>query len=303
MQYLPLCLDTNGCRILIIGAGEVASRKLELLTRTQAYIHIIGLAISSAVAQFTERDNIKISERAVTEEDINDIDLLYIATSDKKLNAQLYELANSKNILCNVVDDPDLCDFITPSIIDRGRLQVAITTSGAAPVLARELRANIETILAYSLSPLLDFVASKRAEVQQRLTTVKLRRIFWERFFKLNGHRFDSHSHEHYQQAFELESLSGELLLVSEGTIPTLLPIAALSLLQKIDIIYSEQTIPFELNELIRRDAQRDKIAEFSVISNELLDGKHCLIYCDDQLINQLKAYFPSAKHIKPGAL
>lgn len=182
MQYFPLFVDTQSLKVVIVGAGDVASRKLDLLCRTEAVITVVAPEVSDEVLAYAKQGRIALEQRPVEAEDIEGISLLYMATADEQLNQHYAEVASSKGVWVNVVDSPELCRFITPSIVDRGRLIVAISTAGAAPVFARDLRAKLESLLSPSIAPLFDFIASKRAEVQSRLPVFKQRKLFWERF-------------------------------------------------------------------------------------------------------------------------
>lgn len=303
MQYFPLFIDTCDLNILIIGAGEVASRKLELLNRTEANIHIIALAVCDEVRAFEAEPKVSIEQRAVSEHDIQDWDLIYIATADKALNKQLASIASAKNILVNVVDSPEDCRFITPSIIDRDKLQIAISTAGAAPVFARELRGRLESWLPQSLAPLFDFVAEKRGEVQQKLTSFNARRLFWERFFVINGDKFDSQTQIRFEQAYDTLAVDGEIILIDNETNIDWLPIVALPLLQKLDVVYAPAPLPSTLMELIRRDAARRELLPVSQLEQRYSQGERCLIFADKVSIAELKAHFPFAKHLRQGAI
>jgi precorrin-2 dehydrogenase/sirohydrochlorin ferrochelatase len=239
----------------------------------------------------------------VAHADIQNYDLVYLATANDDLNAELATLATARGIWVNAVDNPAFCRFITPSIVDRGRLVVAISTAGAAPVFARTIRSRLEASLPQSLKPLFDFVADRRVEVQQRLESIATRRLFWERFFDTNGDRFDSCTLEHYQNAFDNLVSRGEILLLEDSTQVDLLPLAAMPLLQRLDWIYSQDKLSTELTELVRRDANRAELPALSEISHEYELGKRMLIVADTQKINQLKAHFPVAKHLRPGAI
>ncbi|WP_298775633.1 bifunctional precorrin-2 dehydrogenase/sirohydrochlorin ferrochelatase [uncultured Shewanella sp.] len=303
MQYFPLFIDTCDLKVLIIGAGEVASRKLELLQRSEANIHVIALEVCEEVRVFEVQTKVSIEQRAVTDQDIQGWDLIYIATADEALNIRLANIAKQKRILVNVVDSPEYCGFITPSIIDRNKLQVAISTAGAAPVFARELRGRLESWLPQSLSPLFDFVAEKRVEVQQTLTSFKDRRLFWERFFALNGDKFDSQTPQCFEQAYGSLAVDGEILLIDDETPIALLPLMALSLLQKIDTVYADCPLPTSLMELVRRDAARSSLLPFSQLEQHYEQGERCLIYANKGAVAALQAHFPFAKYLRPGAI
>ncbi|WP_434931454.1 precorrin-2 dehydrogenase/sirohydrochlorin ferrochelatase family protein [Shewanella sp. HL-SH8] len=303
MQYFPLFVDTKELFVLIVGAGEVASRKLDLLARTDATIHVVAPQVAADVEAYANKGRIKLSRREVSIEDMSCYDLIYFATANEKLNTELAVIASEKGIWVNVVDNPKFCRFITPSIVDRGRLVVAISTAGAAPVFARTIRSRLETLLPNSLAPLFDYVASKREDVQQKLTNGKDRRLFWERFFNLNQDRFDTATDTHYQQAFSSYESRGEILLLDETTPAGLLPIAVMPLLQKLDVVFIENDLDEHTNELLRRDASRESLPALSTISKQFELGDRMLLVASAEKVNQLKAHFPMAKHLRPGAI
>lgn len=303
MQYFPLFIDTVNLNVLLVGAGDVASRKLALLTRTEANIHVIAPQVNTEVRHYADAGRILLSVREVVHADIQNYDLVYLATANDDLNAELATLATARGIWVNAVDNPAFCRFITPSIVDRGRLVVAISTAGAAPVFARTIRSRLEASLPQSLKPLFDFVADRRVEVQDKLDSTSKRRLFWERFFDTNGDRFDNRTLEHYQNAFDSLVSRGEILLLDESTQVDLLPLAAMPLLQRLDCIYSQDKLSTELTEMVRRDANRAELPALSEVSKAYEQGMRLLLVADTPKINQLKAHFPMAKHLRPGAI
>ncbi|AEG10846.1 siroheme synthase [Shewanella baltica OS183] len=303
MQYFPLFVDTVNLNVLLVGAGDVASRKLALLTRTEASIHVIAPEVNPEVQRYADTGRILLSQREVVHADIQNYDLVYLATANDSLNAELATLATARGIWVNAVDNPAFCRFITPSIVDRGRLVVAISTAGAAPVFARTIRSRLETSLPQSLKPLFDFVADRRVEVQDKLDSTSKRRLFWERFFDTNGDRFDSRTAEHYHNAFNHLVSRGEILLLDDATSVDLLPLAAMPLLQRLDWIYSQGDLSDELAELVRRDANRGELPALSELSQQYEQGTRMLLVADTQKISLLKAHFPMAKHLRPGAI
>lgn len=303
MQYFPLFVNTQSLRVLIVGAGEVASRKLDLLSRTEAQLSVIAPDVCDEVFVYAQSGRITLLQRQVSIDDIADIDLLYLATADDALNYEMAMYAKAQGIWVNVVDSPSLCQFITPSIVDRGRLQVAISTAGAAPVFARELRSKIETLLPNSLAPLFDFIAQRRVEVQQRLPIFSQRKLFWEQFLRANGDRFDVYTSKHYDNAFNQLTSDGDILLIDDEMPLSLLPIAAMPLMQRLDIICSDLTLPSELLELCRRDASRGALLPLSKITDRIEKGERLLIYADINVISKLAAHFPMAKRLRAGSL
>lgn len=303
MQYFPLFVDTVNLNVLLVGAGDVASRKLALLTRTEASIHVIAPEVNPEVQRYADTGRILLSQREVVHADIQNYDLVYLATANDSLNAELATLATARGIWVNAVDNPAFCRFITPSIVDRGRLVVAISTAGAAPVFARTIRSRLESSLPQSLKPLFDFVADRRVEVQDKLDSTSKRRLFWERFFDTNGDRFDSRTAEYYHNAFNNLVSRGEILLLDDSASVDLLPLAAMPLLQRLDWIYSQGELSDELAELVRRDANRGELPALSELSQQYEQGTRMLLVADTQKISQLKAHFPMAKHLRPGAI
>ncbi|ABZ76126.1 siroheme synthase [Shewanella halifaxensis HAW-EB4] len=302
MQYFPLFIDTQSLKVLIVGAGDVASCKLDLLSRTDANIRVIAIDACQDVLNYAQSKRISLALRAVNESDIKDCDLVYLCTANTALNERLAEIAKTQGIWANVVDNPKFCRFITPSIVDRGRLQIAISTAGAAPVYARELRSRLESWLPLSITPLFDFIAERREEVQQRIPVFKHRRVFWEQFFNRNASRFDSETERHYQESFASKSSIGELVLIDCSTPADLLPIGAMPYLQKIEVTYSKQPVPFELNELLRRDASFSCSYNDESIGLRLAAGESCLVYGDTDEVLGLARRFPNAKYLKPGS-
>ncbi|MCL2915344.1 bifunctional precorrin-2 dehydrogenase/sirohydrochlorin ferrochelatase [Shewanella corallii] len=303
MQYFPLFVDTQKLKVLIVGGGEVAARKLDLLARTNAEINLIAPEVIEEILLRAEKEEVRVQTRAALPEDMPGWDLVYLATDSESLNLRLAAAAKEAGGLVNVVDTPRACDFITPSIVDRGRMVVAISTAGAAPVFARQIRAKLEAMLPQSLSPLLNFVASRRDDVQQRLPSGKARRIFWERFFQFNGDRFDSQTELCYDLSFNNVATQGELLLLETDINPELLPLAVVPLLQRLDAVYAECEIPEALNELLRRDASRGTLPKLSELSQQLQRGERLLVYADKACIDSLRAHFPEARFLQPGAL
>ncbi|MCL1075199.1 siroheme synthase [Shewanella dokdonensis] len=304
MRYFPLFVDTSNLSVLLVGAGEVASRKLDLLARSEAEIHVIAPQVCDAITAYADRGRIMLSCRTVTAADLQEADLVYIATADRQLNQQLAELARAEGAMVNVVDDPDNCDFITPSLVDRGQLVVAISTNGAAPVFAKDIRGKLEALLPSSLAPLMDFIADKRAEVQQQLPNAHQRRRFWERFLQTNGERFDGLTRTRYQQCFTDAESAGELLLLQQDVAPQLLPIAVIPWLQRVDMVVMDEMVAPAQLELLRRDATRvySPLADSDLLSNWEL-GQWLLRITDATEIQRLKAAFPFAKHLQPGAI
>lgn len=303
MRYFPFFADTKAMRVLIVGAGEVASRKLELVKRTLADITVISPKVTAYIEAESKNKRITLYQRAVCESDIVGFNVIYLATANKTLNNSLAKLAKKQNAWVNVVDMPSECNFITPSIVDRDSLIVAISTAGIAPVYGKELRAKLETYLPNSLAPLFDFIAERRLEVQSKLPDIKERRSFWEQFFKANGERFDNYTQQHYINSYTSLKVEGELLLMNKSIEPSCLPLGVLPLFQRLDSVLTNEHIPTELNELLRRDSNRQAIPIDENRINEMLNnGERLLVYGDHHLISQLSKRFTHARYLTAGS-
>jgi uroporphyrin-III C-methyltransferase/precorrin-2 dehydrogenase/sirohydrochlorin ferrochelatase len=147
MDYFPVFVKLKDQDCLVIGAGEIAARKIELLARAGAKITVIAKQISPQVSSLEASYNLNLLQKSFTPTDLRGFRLVVSATDNKETNQLIAKTAEEQNILVNVVDNPDLCSFIFPAIIDRSPIYAAVSSGGAAPVLARILRAKIESII------------------------------------------------------------------------------------------------------------------------------------------------------------
>jgi precorrin-2 dehydrogenase/sirohydrochlorin ferrochelatase len=140
----PMFLKLEGKRCLVVGAGKVGEPKIASLIGTGARVHVIALSASHAVKEWAESGKITLELRSFAAEDLDGIFLAVVATSSRELNISIYREAKQRGALCNVVDDPDYCDFYYGAVVRRGDLQIAISTSGQSPSLAQKLRQQLE---------------------------------------------------------------------------------------------------------------------------------------------------------------
>jgi precorrin-2 dehydrogenase/sirohydrochlorin ferrochelatase len=162
MGFIPIFLQAEGQRCLMVGGGEVAQRKVETLVAAGAAVTVISPRFTEALARLAESGQIRLWRRAYRNGDMAGFRLVYAATDDRGSQRRLFEEARRLNILINVADSPEFCSFIVPSVIRRGRLQVAISTEGASPATARLLRERMERWLGDELEVLLEFMAMAR---------------------------------------------------------------------------------------------------------------------------------------------
>ena len=148
MRYFPLFMDLLEKPVLVIGGGEVACRKIDMLLRAGAQVTVVSPKIEPYLAQLVGNDKCHWIQRFYEPELMtSDYVQVWATTDNPSLNHQVHKDAKKLRILVNVVDDTPYCDFITPSIINRGRIQIAISSGGSSPVLIRGIREKIETVL------------------------------------------------------------------------------------------------------------------------------------------------------------
>jgi precorrin-2 dehydrogenase/sirohydrochlorin ferrochelatase len=137
-------LKLAGRQCLVVGAGKVGEPKVAGLLETGALIRVVALDASPAVREWAREGKIELELRAFTPDDLDGAFLAVVATNSRSLNERVYHEAQRRRVLCNVVDVPDLCDFFYPSVVRRGDLQIAISTSGQSPSLAQKIRQQLE---------------------------------------------------------------------------------------------------------------------------------------------------------------
>ena len=266
MDYFPLFIKLQNKPCLVIGAGEIAARKIELLARAGANITVIALKISHHVASLEQKYKLTIQQRAFNPNDVLNFTLVISATDNRSTNELVAQSAENHKILVNVVDSPDLCGFIFPAIIDRSPIIAAVSSGGAAPVLARLLRAKIETIIPPAYGQLAQLAESYRNKVKTLIKEPAQRRIFWENIFQGsvaeavfagNNDSADKQLQHALQQQKNVATI-GEVYLIGAGPgAADLLTFRALRLMQQADVIVYDHLVSPEIIDLARRDSEK----------------------------------------------
>lgn len=184
MNTFPLFFKFENQKVLIVGGGEVALRKADLLSRAGARITILAPAISHEIRELLSDDKHELIEKNYHKSYMSGARIIIAGTDDEALNHQIHADATDLNIPVNVVDTPPLCDFIFPAIVDRNPIVIGISSNGKAPVLARLLRARLETLIPQGYGKLAKLAGEFRAEVKAKIPTLTGRRQFWERAFE-----------------------------------------------------------------------------------------------------------------------
>jgi precorrin-2 dehydrogenase/sirohydrochlorin ferrochelatase len=143
-SLFPMFVKLEGKRCLVVGAGKVGEPKIGGLIETGARVHVVALEASETAHQWARAGKIALEIRAFGPADLDGTFLAIVATASRDLNGSIYREAQQRGILCNVVDVPEHCDFYYPAVVRRGDLQIAISTNGRSPSLARKLRQQLE---------------------------------------------------------------------------------------------------------------------------------------------------------------
>ena len=178
MDYLPLFHNLRGRTVLVVGGGEVALRKARLLADAGACLRVVAPEVREELQQLAAEKGGQVLLRGYADEDLADIGLIIAATDDEPLNARISAQAQARGIPVNVVDAPALCSVIFPAIVDRSPLIVAVTSGGDAPVLARLIRAKIETWIPSTYGQLAGLAKRFRQQVKALFPDVQQRRMF-----------------------------------------------------------------------------------------------------------------------------
>jgi len=263
VDYFPAFLDLNGRSCLVVGGGDVAFRKVRLLTAAGAVIRIVAPDISQDLIDFALIKRPEFVLREFRSSDVSGHWLVVSATGNPAVERSVYKAATDAGIFCNGVDDISNCSYITPAIVDRSPIVVAISSGGAAPVLARKLREQIELSLPTGLSGLANLARQWRSRVSKRLADLLSRRRFWESVFDGPARSFAIAGDIAAAEATMAELLDnsprnqpGFAWLVGAGPgDPGLLTIRAMQIMQTADVIVHDRLVSKEVLDLARRDA------------------------------------------------
>jgi len=284
MNTFPLFFKLEDRKVLIVGGGDVALRKADLLSRAGACITVLAPSISHEIQALLSDNKHELIYKNYNKNYMTDSRVIIAATDDETLNHQIHADATELNIPVNVVDTPHLCDFIFPAIVDRNPIVIGISSNGKAPVLARLLRARLETLIPQGYGKLAKLAGDFRSEVKTKIPTLTGRRQFWEKAFEgpvsqlmFAGNEAEaaaqlqadldktasiiSNKHTENDISTEPQTLQnnvGEVYIVGAGPgDPELLTFKALRLMQQADIVYYDALVSPQVLDLCRRDADK----------------------------------------------
>ena len=264
MDHLPIFINIRKKPCLVIGGGDIALRKINLLLKAQAKVICLSPLFCKGIKNLSKDGHITLINKSFDQTDIKDYSIIIAATDDSSVNSSISAIAQVKKIPVNVVDSPELSSFIMPSIVDRSPLIIAVSSSGKAPVLSRIIRAKLETVIPSAYGILADIAGEYRQKVKDRFSTIKDRRAFWEAVFsgviaeKVFSGRI-SEAKEDIQRQLDdsVEMDLGEVYLVGAGPgDPDLLTFKALRLIQQADVVLYDRLVSKGVMELVRRDSE-----------------------------------------------
>ncbi len=266
MQYLPIFLQIKQRHCLVVGGGKIAARKVALLQKAQADVTVVAPQLCDELSSLFADNQISYQAREFEPADLDDCVLVIAATDNTGVNEQVSRLAQQLKLPVNVVDNPALCSFIMPSIIDRSPVVIAVSTGGASPVLARLIRTKLEGSIPAAYGRLAKLVEGFRTKVKTTFPDVSSRRNFWEKILvgSVAERVFSGHEDEARQlldAAIDEQAVtpasSGEVYLVGAGPgDPDLLTFRALRLMQQADVVVYDRLVSPAIMELVRRDAE-----------------------------------------------
>lgn len=269
-KLFPVFTRLEGKKVVIVGAGDIAARKIALLQGTGAVITVGARHIGSAVLELASASRLVLLNGEYDPQWLDEAWLVIAATNQRALNERIARDAEARRIWVNVVDTPELCGFQVPAMVERGPLTVAISSGGHAPVIARRIREQLETLLDHSLGALITLAARYRPKIRQARPGLAQRRRFYE--WLLDGPVMQAVSSGHTQQAQnDIEAAldspesarPGHVSLVGAGPgDPGLLTLKGLRALNQADVILYDRLVSPDILDLARRDATRISVGK-----------------------------------------
>ncbi len=179
MPYYPILIDLQGKKVIVVGGGAVAQRKIETLREYGANVHVIAGEMTPTLSRYVKKGEIRFLGKEFRKDYLDGAFVVIAATDDHILNCRISEQAREKGILINTVDQPSECNFIVPSVLRRGDLLIAVSTSGKSPALAKKIREDLEKEFGREYESLLILMGRMRKEIlSRRLSQDENRRIF-----------------------------------------------------------------------------------------------------------------------------
>lgn len=285
-RLFPVFLDLRGRAVLVVGGGAVARRKIAALLPTGARLRVGAPALDPELAALATEGRLEHLPGAFDASWLDGARLVIAATDDEAVNRAVADAAEARGIWVNVVDDAPLCAFQMPARVERGPLQIAISSGGAAPMLARHLRERLETELDPALGPLATLLVRHRRRIRARLPDLAARRAFFDALLPGDVpallRRGDAVAAERALLA-RLDGApvapQGRVALVGAGPGDAgLLTLRGLRLLNEADVILHDRLVSPDVLDLARRDAERIEVGKEAGHHHVPQDGIHALM-------------------------
>lgn len=264
MQHLPISLNIRNKAVLVVGGGDVAARKARHLIRAGGDVTLVAPQPGVLVSEMYEDGQLQLVRKSFGPQHLRGMALAVAATDNAFVNRSVFKLAEGRNIPVNVVDQPELCSFIFPAVVDRSPVSIAISTSGTSPVLARSLKSKIEKLVPPAYGQLAELLAAFRSAVKLRFRTLDERRRFWEETLEspvtelaLAG-RNDAAKAMLHDRIVDRgrQAGTGEVYLVGAGLgDPDLLTVRAARLLHNAEVVFYDRLVAPAILDNCRRDA------------------------------------------------
>ena len=284
----PLFADLRDRTVLVVGGGAVAERKVEALLHAGALPLVASPDLSEKLQAWHQAGRIRWQVGEFHEASLDEAWLVIAATDDHAVNRKVYEAATARRLLANVVDEAELCSFHSPAVVQRGLLQIAISSGGGAPMLARHVRRQLETLLDDSLGTLAELLTRQRDAIRARFPDLGLRRRFFETLLagplpRLLRQQMDAQQADAYLRGLlhneKPATPVGSVVLVGAGPgDPGLVTLNALRAMNEADVILHDRLVSAEVLRLSRRDATRIEVGKSAGRHSMSQDDIHALM-------------------------
>ena len=284
MRYFPLFLDLRSRPVLIVGGGAVAERKARLLLANEARVTVVAPNLCPALAQRVARGELRHRAGEFVESDLDGQRWVIAATNEAAVNRRIAAGAEARGLLVNVVDDAELSSAIMPAIVDRSPLMIAISSGGAAPMLARRVREQMETLLDQSMGRVALWLGQWRSRIRAKFVSTRERRSFYGELLDgplitliRDGREVEADRalSDRLQRPLE-DRRTGRVVLVGAGPgDPGLLTLRALRALNEADVVLHDRLVSPEVLAMVRRDAELldvGKVGGGASVSQDLIN-------------------------------
>lgn len=264
MAHFPIFTDLSHRPVLVIGGGHIAEHKVETLLETGAKIDVVAEHLSTRFTTWQAQGALSFLGEKFSAEQIDGHFLVIAATDDHALNAQIFAACEARHTFCNSVDNPQNASFITPAVVNRGALQIAISSGGKAPVLVRLWRARLEKLIPLYTAKLAEIAGNYRAKVKAKIPSVNARRAFWEALFASPFSEAVARNDTPRAETLLENALNqattpqGGVCLVGAGPGDAgLLTLHALQALADADVVFYDALVSEEVLAMARKDSEK----------------------------------------------